>query len=278
MARDNGSAEQRKALGQYFTPIWVAEQLVERHFPELDGNSLVVEPSCGAGAFLQALPAHVPAIGVEIDPRWARAARAATGRDILEGDFTQVALDALPTHVIGNPPFEMKVVERFLERSLQLLPHEGRVGFILPAYMFQTPSRVVRWNEDWSLFSEMLPRTIFGGAPGDQLITKPLVFAIFSKDRKRLMSGFALYREMHDVSSMPQRTQDILREHGGSVWRQAVIEALAELGGRAQLADIYRAVAPKRPSGTPWWQEKVRQVLRAEPFDRVEHSVYRLAA
>lgn len=278
MARDNGSAEQRKALGQYFTPIWVAEQLVERHFPELDGNSLVVEPSCGAGAFLQALPAHVPAIGVEIDPRWARAARAATGRDILTGDFTQVALDASPTHVIGNPPFEMKVVEAFLERSLQLLPDEGRVGFILPAYMFQTPSRVVRWNEDWSLFSEMLPRTIFGGAPGDQLITKPLVFAIFSKDRRRMMTGFALYREMHDVSSMPQRYQDILRDHGGSVWRETVIQALADLGGRARLADIYKAVAPKRPSGTPWWQEKVRQVLRAEPFDRVEEAVYRLAA
>ena len=269
----------RRALGQYFTPIWVAEQLVERHFADLDSRSMVIEPSCGAGAFLQAVPAHVPAIGVEIDPRWARAARAATGRTVIEGDFLEIPLDMQPTHIIGNPPFEMKVVEGFLDRALQLLPEAGRMGFILPAYMFQTPSRVVRWNDDWSLSQEMLPRTIFGGAKGDQLITKPLVFAIFSKDRKRLMSGFALYREMHDVSSMPRRFQDILREHaGGSAWRRTVLEALAGLGGQARLSEIYKAVAPRRPSGTPWWQEKVRQVLREEPFDRVEPSEYRIAA
>lgn len=272
------SDEQRKALGQYFTPIWVAENLVQRHFPDLDENSMVIEPSCGSGAFLHAIPAHVPAMGVELDPRWARVARAATGRTIVEGSFTEMRLEASPTHIIGNPPFKTRIVEEFLERAHHILPEGGRVGFILPAYMFQTPSRVVRWSDQWSLFQEMLPRTIFGGTPGDQLIKKPVVFSIFSKDSRRMMTGFALYREMHDVSSMPQKYQDILREHEGSVWRAAVIKALAELGGTAALTQIYGAVAPRRPSGSAWWQEKVRQVLRSEPFRKVEHSVYQIAA
>lgn len=70
------------SLCQWFTPAWLAEALVERHFSRLDAADLVLEPTCGAGAFLRAIPAHVPAIGVEIDPALAAAARA-TGREVL---------------------------------------------------------------------------------------------------------------------------------------------------------------------------------------------------
>jgi predicted RNA methylase len=54
-------------LCQYFTPLWVAEQLLEQHFPRLTEHDNVMEPCCGSGTFLQAIPAHVPAFGVEID-------------------------------------------------------------------------------------------------------------------------------------------------------------------------------------------------------------------
>lgn len=268
----------RRDLGQYFTPTWVAEKIVEEFFPELDETSMVLEPSCGAGAFLQAIPAHVPAMGVEIDPRWARAARAATGREVIEGDFTRIELSVRPTHIIGNPPFRMEFLESLLERARIVMPEGGRMGLILPAYMFQTPSRVVRWSEHWSLDQRMLPRTVFGTQKGDSNINKPIVFALFSKDSRRMMAGFALYNEVHDVATMPGWAREILREHGGSVWRETVIRALARIGGTARVEDIYDVVAPRRPSGTPWWREKVRQVLRDAPFVRVERSTYTINA
>ena len=271
----NEDKQVRKDLGQYFTPVWVAEKIVEKFFPELDETSMVLEPSCGAGAFLQAIPAHVPAMGIEIDPRWAKAARAAARREVIEGDFTKIDLHVKPTHIIGNPPFRMSFLESLLDRAGGLMDEGGRVGLILPAYMFQTPSRVVRWSQDWSLAQEMLPRTVFGTQPGDVNINKPIVFAMFSKDKKRMMAGFALYNEVHDVATMPEWARDILREHAGSVWRETVIKALA-MGGTARLDEIYAAVAPKRPSGTPWWREQVRRNLASAPFTRVGEATYSL--
>ena len=267
----------RKKFGQYFTQTWVAELLVQRHFPELDRDSFVVEPSCGAGAFLEAIPAHVPAVGVEIDPRWAEIARG-TGRPVILGDFSEVSFEKRPTHIIGNPPYSTRIVDAFLERSAGLLAEGGKVGFIIPAYMFQTASRVVRWNGAWSLAQEMLPRDVFGSGPGEALITKPVVFATFTRDNRKVMAGFGLYREVADVGSMPEEIRAVLKGAGGQVWLRAVIRAMASLGGRAGLSDIYKAMEPRRPTGTEWWKEKVRQVLAMPPFEKEARGIYRLCA
>jgi type I restriction-modification system DNA methylase subunit len=61
----------QRSMGQYMTPDWAAEALVDRYFSDLGESDLVLEPSCGRGAFLRALPAHVQALGVEIDPNLA---------------------------------------------------------------------------------------------------------------------------------------------------------------------------------------------------------------
>lgn len=171
--------DQIRSLGQYPTPVWVAEDLVERHFHDLDSGDMVIEPSCGPGAFLSALPDGVPAIGVEIDAAVAEQARENTGRRVVVGDFRTVGLDVQPTAIIGNPPFNLEVIDGFLARAHQMLPEGGRVGFLLPAYAFQTAARVAGYADHWSLMQEMIPRNIF---PGLKL---PLVFALFSKDRRR---------------------------------------------------------------------------------------------
>lgn len=51
------------------TPVFAAELIVEEFYPGLSEADAVLEPSCGFGAFLRAIPNAVPAIGVEIDPR-----------------------------------------------------------------------------------------------------------------------------------------------------------------------------------------------------------------
>jgi hypothetical protein len=262
-----------KELGQFPTPVWFAERVVDRYFPALDRSDLVLEPSCGAGAFLHALPAHVPAVGVEWDPDLAEQARRETGRRIITGDFRAVSIDVQPTAIIGNPPFRIDLIEGFLARAHELLPEGGRTGFILPAFTFQTAARVVRFAERWSIQQEAIPRNIF------QRISLPLVFAMFSKDRKRTLVGFALYHDAHDVLQMPVEYREALAA-GVGVWRRLVRVAMRRLGGRARLPEIYAELEGRRPGTGKWWREKVRQTLRyyADDFAVIEEGHYQLRA
>lgn len=245
-----------KELGQYPTPVWVAEAIVDRHFHDLDMGDCVAEPSCGPGAFLSAIPQHVPAFGVEIDASVAQQARLHTGRSVIVGDFQTIALDVQPTVILGNPPFNMKVVDGFLERAHQLLPDGGRCGFILPAYAFQTAARVAGYADRWSLMQEMIPRNIYPG------LSLPLVFAIFSKDRRRTMIGFALYREAADIQGLAQPYRDTLTTGTGPVWLLVVEEALRRLGGEADVQTLYAEIEGKRPTKTQFWKEQIRRTLR----------------
>src|ERR1700740_2356633 len=103
-------------LHQWFTPEWAAEELVAKFFPYLSAGHLVIEPSCGRGAFLKAVPAVTEAIGVEIDPEIVEEARKNTGRRIICGAFVSIPLP-MASAIVGNPPFDMKTVDRFLSKA-----------------------------------------------------------------------------------------------------------------------------------------------------------------
>lgn len=247
-----------RVLDQFFTPQWAATALVEEFFPDLTGDDLVLEPSCGRGAFLQAIPSHVPAFGVEIDEQLAEEVRSNTGRSVLCGDFRTLAITQAPTVIVGNPPFDMQLFDGFLERAAKLLPDNGRCGFLLPAYTIQTPSRVLKWNDRWSLAQKALPRTLF---PGSQL---PLIFLMFAKDGLRRLDGFCLYRAIDEVKKLPAAVK-LLLIHGEPrkpCWRAVVEWALRKIGGKGSLRQLYDAIEPHRPTDNRYWQEKVRQILQ----------------
>lgn len=128
--------DSRMALGQFPTPGWAAEALYERHFSHLGRGDVVWEPTCGPGSFLAVVPPDVDAFGSELDPALAHAAAASTGRLVLQGDFETVALPATPTAVIGNPPFQLDLIDRLLQRVHSVLPSGGQAAFLLPAYAF----------------------------------------------------------------------------------------------------------------------------------------------
>lgn len=261
------------SLHQWFTPAWAAEALVEQEFGWLGANHAVCEPACGDGAFLCAIPQYVRAIGVEIDPVQARRARANSGREVLEGDFLSLDLprgefDA----VIGNPPFDAGLIARFLERTHGLLSHGGEAGFILPAYIFQTSSKVEKYARLFSIRQSLLPRNLF---PGLHL---PLVFAKFIKENSRTLFGFLLYREAQEVASLDKRWRERLasaRETAGA-WFSVVDHVLTELGGEADLQEIYACVAGRQPTANENWKQQVRKILQNEKrFTRTAVARYR---
>lgn len=256
-----------RQLDQYFTPAWVAEALVRRHFSHLSSNDFVVEPMCGPGRFLEAIPAHVPAMGIEIDPVEAERARKNTGRLIITSDIRDAVLPERPTLFLGNPPFKTGLFDTFLDKAINWLAAEGQIGMILPTYFFQTASRVARYNEQWSLYQEMIPRNIYPG------LEKPLCFAIFTKDERRLLVGFSLFHEQAFVGKLPEDVQEALI-NGRSSWAELVLEALDSYGGEADLPAIYEYVADRRPTGNPNWKEQVRKIcqIRTQRTGRGRYS------
>ena len=258
------------ALGQWMTPSWAAQAIVEHALPVFEDNAVIIEPSCGIGRFLDVLPDRYRNIGVEVDPELAQNARA-HGHEVIIGDYRTADLPVSRADaVIGNPPFEFDVFEGFLERSHPLLDDGGQVIMLLPAYFFQTAANVVRWNERWSLSQEMMPRNIFKG------LSKPLMLARFTRDPKPSLAGLILYHEAAAVSDMPKVYKTALEE-GRSGWAAVVEKAINNLGGDAELAQIYREIEPQRPTRTKFWREKVRQTLQRR-FERTNSGTWRAAA
>jgi len=264
-------------LYQWFTPSWAAQAIVEQEFNWLQTGHRVLEPSCGDGAFLCAIPSSVEAIGIEIDPLQAAAAMANSGRQVIVGDFLAVDAERLGKlqAIIGNPPFEAALVARFLERSAELLEDGGQAGFILPAYILQTSSKVEQLSAQFSVHQKLLPRNLF------PRLKLPLVFARFVKERHRRLFGFLLYREAQELAEMhkPYRSVASAARDRRGAWFRVVHTALQALGGEAELSTIYATVAKTRPTGNQFWKEKIRQTLqRSEDFCRTGPGRYSLAS
>jgi site-specific DNA-methyltransferase (adenine-specific) len=258
------------SLGQWMTPSWVAEAIVEHALPKFEEGAVVIEPSCGIGRFLDALPPTYRNIGVECDPRLAAMA-AAKGHEVVIGDYRSTRLPVEKANaVIGNPPFDFEVFDGFLERSHPLLDDGGQVIMILPAYFFQTAKNVVRWNSHWTISQEMLPRNVFHG------LSKPLMLARFTRDPAPRLSGLLLYHEAAAVCDMPRIYRTALEE-GRSGWAAVVEKAIENLGGKGELQEIYREISPRRPTRTRFWKEKIRQTLQRR-FEKLEGGQWAKAA
>lgn len=248
--------DKTKQLGQYLTQAWVAAALVDRYFPDLGANDLVIEPSCGTGAFLQAIPSHVPALGVEIDPELAAIAQRASGRRVIVGDFRLVDLPVQPTAFIGNPPFSMAFIDALLNRAHLMLPEGARCGLILPCSILQTSGTVTQMAERWSIDQTMIPRNIFPG------LSMPLCFAQFTKGATRGLVNFALYHEHVAVMRLQARYRELLERGEGSVWVAVVRAALESLGGTASLTELYREIEGHRPTTNEFWKPQVRKIVQ----------------
>jgi adenine-specific DNA-methyltransferase len=255
--------------GQYMTPAWAARELWEAHFSDLGLADTVLEPTCGDGRMLQAVPKGVHAFGVEIDPELANQAKERTGRLVLTGDVLKVEFPGRFNAVFGNPPFRAGFVEQMLERIASEVEDGGRCGLLVPAYFMQTPRRVLRWNRRWTIYSELLPRTLF------PRLSRPIIFALFTKDPVPKLNGMRLYIEADAIAQLRPEFREMM-ESGRGLWSHVVRRALDDLGGEAHLSEIYEAVGPRRPTANVWWREKVRQTLQRGPYTPKGDGVWSL--
>ncbi len=108
------TAAQQKVLGAFYTADPVARFLVRWAVRRAD--DIVLDPSCGAGVFLQAATERIrdlgnphPRIwGVDVDPAALRVSHVRSSEaNLLEGSFFSLRAGDVPpvTAVVGNPPF-----------------------------------------------------------------------------------------------------------------------------------------------------------------------------
>lgn len=263
---------------QFFTEVWASEMLFETHFSHLTANDLVFEPSCGNGSMLSAIPKHIPAIGNDIDPVLSKLAHENTGRIVHNGDFRTVQFEGMErvTAMFGNPPFELDVFEGLMQRFSNIMSIGNKAGFLLPCYFLQTADTFMRFARNWYMDQKMIPRNLFKG------LSKPLMFATFIRENNpEIHGGFQLYAELCDVNRLKDNVREIVAtrtKRNGSVWREAVISIMQDIGGKATLDDLYNMMEKKRPTENSYWREKVRQVVQAAPFKRIETGTYILTS
>ncbi|WP_404369906.1 N-6 DNA methylase [Corallococcus coralloides] len=108
----------RKAVGAFYTPAPIVERTLALALAHLgDGPLTVVDPACGAGAFLAAAARHRPdarLCGLELDEGVARLCQARVpGADVRVGDALRGGLEPLLAGTpeghaelwVGNPPY-----------------------------------------------------------------------------------------------------------------------------------------------------------------------------
>lgn len=161
-----------RALGQVWTPAWVAEAMVSYALAE--GSTHLFDPAVGAGAFFVAArrrSRECRLLGTEIDPAALMIARAngLTERDLAGvdvRDFLQHPPSGPFTAIVANPPYirhhamtpEMKAAGRRLSVQLLRQPLDGRVG--LHIYFFL---RSLTLLADGGRLAYLLPADAFEG-------------------------------------------------------------------------------------------------------------------
>lgn len=257
------------AIDFFPTPSWFASAIVDRYLPDLDAGDIVLEPTCGDGSFLRAIPDHVRAYGIELDATLAAEARRSSGRMVITGDVLDVALPENPTAVVGNPPFVAAFVERLVARMHCALPEGAPMVLLLSAHLFQTSATVARYADAWSLSVELVPRDVY------PRLQRPLVVAKFTKNALHRIIGIAFAQELVDLRGFPASYQALLRHARTNAYVAACTRALETLGRPASIAEVCEQIEGRRPTRTEFWREATRRAL-AQAFVRVAPGVYDL--
>lgn len=170
------SAAERNRLGQFATPNALAIDIaryVESTLGQTQGNLHFADPSIGSGSFFSAALTVFgskrisSAVGVELDPAFADAARNLWGDtrlEIVRGDFTRVVASSscppAPNFILANPPYvrhhhisrEEKERLQALVLNLTGVEVNGLAGLYVYFLLLATA-----WMEDGGIAAWLIP-------------------------------------------------------------------------------------------------------------------------
>ncbi|MEO6724869.1 MAG: N-6 DNA methylase [Blastocatellia bacterium] len=227
--------------GQFWTPDWIAEAMVE--YALAGGSRKLFDPAVGAGAFFRAAKAVSKERGVTLSLAGAEIDQTALAQAEQQGlsasDLAQVriadfVLDPPPsrlTAIVANPPYirhhrisaaikeKLKRLGKeitgkmldgraglhiyFLIRALDLLNEDGRLAFIMPADTCEGIFAGDLWK--WVARNFCLDAVVTfasGASPFPQVDTNPLIFLI----RKAKPQETLLWVRCHEAGSNQLRS------------------------------------------------------------------------
>lgn len=132
--------QKRKKKAQFFTPKLLVEKILEE--AEIDfNNKIILEPSCGDGAFIEELiKSNNEIYAVDKDKEKIKIIKEKYQNvQTITKDFLQYNPEIKFDIVIGNPPFNLPTkqeyvdsTEGFVSHAIDLVKEDGYVVFILP--------------------------------------------------------------------------------------------------------------------------------------------------
>jgi type I restriction enzyme M protein len=201
-------SRREKILGQFFTPLEVAEFIVSFAFNYTSSGRLACDPACGDGIFLSSLIKHgFKPLGVDIDKEIISFLPENISKYVEINNGLLLENEKFDL-VVGNPPFSSKygrveeeIIKKFdlgkqfssqsieilfLEKFIKLCKPDGVIGIILPQGIFSNLrlDYVRKYiKEHLSIIAVIsLPRNIFRST-GDKTSSKTCIL-IGKKDKK----------------------------------------------------------------------------------------------
>lgn len=143
----------KSELDKFYTKPHLSKYLISKL--NLDDYDLVIDPSCGDGAFYLNID-HKNKIGIDIDPQTIDVQKS----DFLKWNYRQITSSSDKVLVITNPPFGKggSLAHKFIKKSSEIA---DTIAFILPL-SFCKPSQKNKIPEYFHLdYEEILPENSF---------------------------------------------------------------------------------------------------------------------
>src|SRR5581483_8884028 len=267
MSTGVGSREQLRAKGQFWTPDWIAEAMVE--YALADHADLLFDPAVGAGAFFRAAKKvaserglYIIFSGMENDSSvLEQAVQFGLDEDDIAGvkigDFLFEPPQTKFSAVVGNPPYirhhripalnkaQLKNLGSqtigqvldgraglhvyFLIQALTLLDENGRLAFIMPADICEGKFAYDLWN--WITANFALDAVVTfapEASPFPNVDTNPIIFFIRKSKRRDNFLWIKCYKsQTESLKSLIQSSFSYVPEHGLNAIQRNLSEGLS---------------------------------------------------
>lgn len=253
----------RKTSGSYYTPTFLAKNLVNNHLSMLSENKTVLDPSCGTGIFLLQLPKNLPLQNIY-------------GNDINPLSVTLARINlALKYHVTASEEIEIIKKNISVTDFLSSFDNEGRVaseksvlGISYDIILGNPP-----WGAKLSSEEKKKYRNAFSCAAGSSIE----IFDLFIEQSLRLLAPEGILSFVLPEAVLTVRTHTPVRklllqntfvrsiEYLGEVFEQVHCPSVILTVGKDTSIPFFKNVTVKRSDASAF-TTYVERTIHADSF------------